>query len=431
MNKSIRVLSLLLALLLSLSALAACQRGQDEESWDYVRSAELPDFATRVRLNTQNLDSDFDKTGRGYVTINLCIDGDTAHFWNNSKSEVIKVRFIGIDTPESTGKVEPWGKPASIYTKTKLLSAEKIVLESDTEGVAEVDSTGSRYLAWVWYKNKGSDEWRNLNIEILSDGLAMGKSASSNRYGVVALEALTSARSERLNLYSGKKDPLFYYGDAVELSIKSLTLNRESYSGVKVRFEGVVTKKSGEGIYVQSFDEDTNQYYGVYVYGGYASLAPKFLVPGYRLSITGTADNSENFGFQVSGLSFSTINPSDDDVKILEKDVVTEPEVINADRLNDDPTAENTLVKLENIKVTSVYTTTNDSSSSKGAMTLTCSTQDGKTVSVRTVVLTKDGETVTEEYFRGKTLTVTGVVEYYEGKAQLKLLSLADAEILN
>ncbi len=46
-----------------------------------------------------------------------------------------------------------------------------------------------------------------------------------------------------------------------------------------MRFEGVVTKESGGGVYVESFDEDTQQSYGVYVYGGYSSLAPKFLVP--------------------------------------------------------------------------------------------------------------------------------------------------------
>jgi micrococcal nuclease len=430
MKKTIRLASLALALLFAALPLAACRNGnEDEKAWTYERSADLPDYATAVTLNTAGLDSDFNETGRGYVKLDHAVDGDTAHFWNNSHTELLKVRFIAIDTPESTGKVEPWGKPASIYTRKKLQNADKIVLESDIEGSANFDSTGSRYLAWVWYKNKGSDVWRNLNIEILADGLAMGKSASSNRYGSTAAEALTSARNEKLNLYSGRQDPLFYYGEAVELSIKSLVLNRESYSGIKVRFEGVVTKKSGEGIYMQAFDDDTQQYYGVYVYGGYASLAPKFLVPGYRLSVTGTADNNETFGFQVSGLSFSLINPTGDDVKILEKDVVTEPRVVDAQTLNGDATLENTLVRIEGIRVASVYTTVNESSSSKGAMTLTCLAPDGSAVTVRTAVLTDEsGETVTESRFASKTVSVTGIVEYYEGSAQLKLLTLADCD---
>lgn len=402
----------------------------ETDTWDYTRDPSLPDFATRVTLNTSDLNTDFDVTGRGKVTVEMFVDGDTVHFWNNSRTEILKVRFLAIDTPESTGRVEPWGKPASIYTKTKLRNAAEIVLESDTEGKAAFDSTGSRYLAWVWYRNEGSDTWRNLNIEILADGLAMGKSSSSNRYGSVASEALSSARAEKLNLYSGKKDPIFFYGETVELSIKSLVMNKSSYNGIKVRFEGVVTKQVGEGIYMEAFDEDTQQSYGVYVYGGYASLAPQFLKQGYRLSVTGTADNNENFGFQVSGLSFSMINPTDDDVKVLERNVTVTPTLVSAEEFLENDTLENTFVRMENLTVQSVYTTNNASSSSNGAMTLTCRSADGKTVTVRTVKLTKDGETVTEEYFQGKTLNVQGIYTVYEGKPQIKLCTLTDAEIL-
>lgn len=425
-----RALSALIALMFVLSSLVllvSC--GQKEESgWSYTRDKSLPDFATQVKLNTAGIDSDFEKTGRGRVTVDQFVDGDTVHFYNNSHSEIIKVRFLAIDTPESTGKIEPWGKPASIYTKSKLKDAEEIVIESDVEGRAELDSTGGRYLAWVWYRQKGSTVWRNLNIEILSDGLAMGKSSSSTRYGEVALAALTSARQNKINMYSGKNDPLFFYGETVELTIKALTANKQAYAGIKVRFEGVVTKDSGGGIYVESFDEDTQQSYGVYVYGGYASLAPKFLVPGYRLLITGTPDNNEIYGFQVSGLSFSLINPTDDDTKILEKNVEVVPTEITASELDSSESLESTFVKMTNLTVESIYTTESDTSSD-GAMTLRCKDKDGNSVTVRTVKLTLDGETVTEEYFRGVTMNVCGIVDYYKGAPQIKLLSLADAEI--
>lgn len=448
-NNILKLLSLLLALCTVVSmtvTLASCKRDgpsndttvdgsgtepadtEDEGVWEYVRDPSLPDFATMVTLNTSDINSDFDKTGRGLVTVEQYIDGDTVHFWNNSHTEIIKVRFLAIDTPESTGKVEPWGKPASRYTKEKLKNCAEIVLESDDDIEVTKDSNG-RYLCWVWYRNEGSDVWRNLNIEILADGLAMGKSTSSTRYGSVAFEALTSARESKLNLYSGKKDPLFYYGDTVELSIKSLVLNKSTYNATKVRFEGVVTKESGGGIYIESFDEDTQQSYGVYVYGGYAPLAPKFLVPGYRLSVTGTADDNESFGFQVSGLSFSLINPTDDDTKILEKDVEIKPTLITADGLNNNETLENTFVRLEGLTVKSIYTT-QSTTDSNGAMTLTCTSADGKTVTVRTVKLTLDGETVTEEYFKDKTINANGVITFYQGSPQLKLFTLGDCEII-
>ena len=60
-------------------------------------------------------------------------------------------------------------------------------------------------------------------------------------------------------------------------------------------------------------------------------------------------------------------------------------------------------------------------------MTLTCSDEHQNTVTVRTVVLTSNGETVTEDYFAHKRMNVTGIIEYYE----LKLFTLSDAEILN
>ena len=434
------VAALVAALTLTLTfALVGCKRdaGDDPSSveedlgtWEYTRDPSLTDFATQVTPDFSLLDpnANYEDTGLGYVTVEQHIDGDTVHFYSHSR-KILKVRFQGIDTPESTGKVEPWGKPASIYTKTKLKEADKIVLQSDKEGKVTFDSTGVRYLAWVWYLPKGSTTWRNLNIEILSEGLAVGKSTLATRYGEVAVAAITDARSHHLNMHGSEKDPLFFYGETVDLTIKALVTNKQAYSGIKVRFEGVVVKKSGEGVYVQAFDQDTNQYYGVYVYGGYVSLAPKFLVEGYELSIAGTADNNETFGFQVSGLSFSLIDPGKDDVKIIRKgaEIVSTP--ITADQLNDNPDFEDVLVEMSDLKVTSVYTTTNEESSSYGAMTLTCKSQDGKTVKVRTVVLTLNGETVTEDYFKGKTISrIKGIVDYYEGEAQLKLFTTSDVE---
>ena len=65
-------------------------------------------------------------------------------------------------------------------------------------------------------------------------------------------------------------------------------------------------------------------------------------------------------------------------------------------------------------------------------MTLTCRSADGKTVTVRTVKLTnEDGSTVTEDYFRGKTMNCDGIVTFYNGNPQLKLFTLSDCEIIS
>lgn len=80
------------------------------------------------------------------VTLNECVDGDTA--WFNIDGENTKVRFLYIDTPESTKQVEAYGKEASEYTKNELTNAKTIELELNNDG----DQTDKydRLLAWVF-----------------------------------------------------------------------------------------------------------------------------------------------------------------------------------------------------------------------------------------------------------------------------------------
>lgn len=89
-------------------------------------------------------------------------------------------------------------------------------------------------------------------------------------------------------------------------------------------------------------------------------------------------------------------------------------------------------------------TTTNPTSSSKGAITLYCQAPDGTEITVRTAVLyDESGNLITQSYFEGKMINVKGIVDYYDpsnGDAedvesngfyyQVKLLSLSDVTIL-
>ena len=89
----------------------------------------------------------------------------------------------------------------------------------------------------------------------------------------------------------------------------------------------------------------------------------------------------------------------------------------------------NTLVSMDNLKVKSVYTTDDEDSSSKGAMTLTCEV-DGLTISIRTIVLEdENGNLITSETFEGKTIDVKGMVDYFKGSYQIKVFSMKDITI--
>jgi micrococcal nuclease len=99
------------------------------------------------------------------------VDGDTVYIkLENGKEE--KVRFIGVDTPESTTQVEPYGKEAAAYTKSKLLNKD-VWLELD---VQERDKYG-RLLAYIWLSPpiKESDEevrTKMFNAMLLLEGYA-------------------------------------------------------------------------------------------------------------------------------------------------------------------------------------------------------------------------------------------------------------------
>ena len=401
--------------------------------------AEPVDYAGQLRLNMGS------ETVKAEVSVKTYVDGDTVHFHVDeqiNESGVFKARFLAINTPECTGKIEEYGKKAAAFTREKLSQAESIIVESDN-GKWNVDSTGDRYLVWVWYKNPSANEYRNLNLEILQNGLCIANSTANNRYGSTCTAALNQARSLKLNVHSGQKDPDFYYGDAVELTLKELRTNLDAYNGIKVAFNGVITMNNANAVYVESFDPESGMYYGMSVYYGYglSGAGLRILSVGNEARIVGTLQYYEAGGtWQVSGLSYRMMKPNDPGnlQKISEGHepawVLTSPETFHSQlsiNVSDETKLFNyaalamgTSIEMRGLTVQDVYTTMDDESSSYGAMTLTC-VCDGLTISVRTIPLyNADGTLVTEEYFRGKTIDVKGVVDYYDGQYQIKVFSL-------
>lgn len=88
----------------------------------------------------------FNIEAKEVVTLNKCVDGDTA--WFNLNDKTIKVRFLAINTPESTNKIEAYGKQASEYTCNMLTNAKTIELEYDNN--SDLKDKYDRYLAWVF-----------------------------------------------------------------------------------------------------------------------------------------------------------------------------------------------------------------------------------------------------------------------------------------
>ena len=250
-------------------------------------------------------------TAKVEATVKAYVDGDTVHFCVPEEAfpgGQVKIRFLGINTPESTGKIEPYGKKASQYTKEVLSAATSIILESDSDSW-QLDSTGSRYLAWVWYKTENAQEYRNLNVELLEQGLARVTGISGTRYGSFCSAALTQAQNQKRNLYSGQPDPDFSYDEILELPLKELCQDPQAYEGKRVQVTGTITGSSGNnGVYLEWQDPETADVFGFYVYYGFNLPAPALeaLAVGNLSQLTGTVQFYEGSGsWQLSGLTYN------------------------------------------------------------------------------------------------------------------------------
>ena len=79
------------------------------------------------------------------VTLNKCVDGDTA--WFNYKEDIIKVRFLAVNTMELKSN-NKYADIAKEFTCDELTNAKKIKLEFDSK--SDEKDKYDRYLTWVF-----------------------------------------------------------------------------------------------------------------------------------------------------------------------------------------------------------------------------------------------------------------------------------------
>uniref|UniRef100_A0A7V3ZJH7 TNase-like domain-containing protein n=1 Tax=Dictyoglomus thermophilum TaxID=14 RepID=A0A7V3ZJH7_DICTH len=132
--------------------------------------------------------------------ITRVIDGDTIEVILDGKTE--KVRFIGVDCPESTTRIEALGIEATQFTTTLLLG-KQILIEFD---VQKYDSYG-RLLAYVWLsqpKGISEQEIRNkmFNAILLLEGYAQVMTVPPNvKYVDYFLKFQKEARESKKGLW--------------------------------------------------------------------------------------------------------------------------------------------------------------------------------------------------------------------------------------
>ena len=412
----------------------------------------------KLKLTASYQGKEFIKDGIGEVSVVRYVDGDTSMF-RTSTGEIFTTRYLGINTPESTYRIEPWGFSASKQNKEIigecLENGGKIVLQADNSE-ERTDSNG-RYLAWVWLISKDGDS-RLLNLELAELAYAQVKCETSALYYQNLLNAIQPLVLAKVRVY-GEKDPAYDYNkEGVQMSIKEV---REKYgtpeqieayskggettsttgelivsgAGTLVVISGTVVRKNGNtNAYIQQYDEETNKYYGIYVYGGYNTINKLLL--GANVEITA------KIGYYYGSLQLTDLT-SDKRIKLYN----VNNEIVYEDMLPEDVDDINNysqigrLVRVSNLKVTgykdadntnafSIYTSYVDS--------------NGKTqkldIRVDSGIVLRDpnGQQIKSgAYFQNKTIeSIIAVIGYYnwessnitysEGRIQLMLTDMAD-----
>ncbi len=282
-------------------------------------------------------DSDYAPNKQDAVFTNY-VDGDTTQLTTYNGNYTVKVRYLAVDTPESTSEIEEWGKSASLFNKGILSKAKHVIIQSaksaktGKEAIPDID-TYQRSLAYVWYSNADTptqDTFRNLNLELVYNGYSIFSGEQSEMdadFYNAFMQANDIARYKKLHIYTDKvnSDEHYYYDAPQKLGLDTL-YNEDYYTNTAAggykystycdeythwTFEGVVSRKVGNAFYIQ--DQIDGKYYGLYVFT-LRSYAP--IVIGNRIKVTGVL-SFYGGAYELSGVSYSFFNHAEGDIEYV------------------------------------------------------------------------------------------------------------------
>lgn len=324
------------------------------------------------------------------------VDGDTTHVEAKNLGYTIKIRYLGIDTPESTNEIEEWGLTASYYSKylysgdsqyekyldvlpeesgvTSLilvgqsasLNGDKITkadlkLNSTEMGTYYATADGNqRSLAYVWYSTKANptkNDFRCLNLEMVYQGFSFGIGSieDTGEYFYKFFDkANLSAQANKRHLYSTKTDSNYYYYD--QQVVQTLTMEKLYNSGTKndsalkyypdsafcnkktlYKIHGYVSRKVGTSFYFQDKPSYSKEYLAEHdPYGLYVfTYAETPIRVGDEVTVIG-AISSYSGCYQMQGVSYHTINADPNrDTTIISSGNKIEPIEITGAEFND------------------------------------------------------------------------------------------------
>lgn len=141
--------------------------------------------------------------GSEEASVERVVDGDTMKLNLKNSNEVITLRLLLVDTPES---VKPGMDPqayaieASNFAKEVLQVNDTVYIEYDSG--SKTDRYG-RHLGYLWYYSKENNSWQMFNKTIIEKGFArVGYIYSQKKYLDTLNEAQDKAKNSKLNIWS-------------------------------------------------------------------------------------------------------------------------------------------------------------------------------------------------------------------------------------
>lgn len=137
------------------------------------------------------------------ATVERVVDGDTMKLKLDKTKEVVTLRLLLVDTPESVKKgvdPQPYSIEASNFAKNTLKAGDTVYIEYD-----EGDKTDKydRHLGYLWYYSNDNSNWQMFNETLISEGYArVGYIYSQKRHLDEFYKAQDYAKSNKLNIWS-------------------------------------------------------------------------------------------------------------------------------------------------------------------------------------------------------------------------------------
>lgn len=311
LKKSFKLIFSIFVAVVLLAGLLACE---EDNNTKLDMNVVYSDITNSCKLTLDYENGHFFNTGVGKAELRSVADGDTASFALEDGT-YFRIRFYGIDTPESTGKVQKWGKAASMFTKAALENAYEIVIESSTGKEPVTDSYGERYLGYIWYRNSATDEFKNLNLHLVENGYSQNNCQNTINYKYYSYfeKAEKFAEKGKLRTWGHDKDELFS-DKAIATDLRELNkdiyafYNEELAVGSKISFDAIMIAlsvgDSGTHMWTAAQIID-GVVYTFDIYGGYDSstVNSSCLKVGNLYHVEGYVDNY--YGkFQINGLAY-------------------------------------------------------------------------------------------------------------------------------